>query len=118
MNFRLLLPPAALLLTVLIETPLARAVGVKNRGDLLLVALMNCVTNPLLNLALLFLSPMQGGMGYAAAVTAGEALVVLAEGAFLRRALQTPPRRPCLVSLALNAASFTTGLVIAAAAGL
>ena len=100
----------ALPLTLAIEIPLACWLGVRKKSDLLLVAMVNCITNPLLNGGLTLAGAVSRAAGVIVpALLIGETLVVLSEGWFVRRFLASPPHRPFLFSLALNAASFLLG---------
>ena len=103
----------ALPLTLAIEVPLSISLRIRNKSDVLLVAMVNCITNPVLNFALRAISMIiDNKPAFFFAVLVGEALVVLSEGWFFRRFLEEPPRRPFLCSLILNAASFLAGLLI------
>jgi len=89
-----------LLVTLILEVPVAALWGLR-RKDLVLCALVNCLTNPIVNLLhLLFLStPL---------LLALECAAVGIEGA-LYRALGERVRRPFALSLMANAVSFLIG---------
>ena len=87
----------------------------RDRSAFLPLILINVLTNPLLNLALLLLFALTGSYtAYAAGVVIGEAAVFVGE-AFLLRALCTKTlKRAFLVSTAVNAVSLVLGSLIAA----
>ena len=98
---REILPP--LLITLALETPVAALWGLR-RKDLALCALVNALTNPLVNLLyLLFPSPW--------ALVGLECAAMAAEGA-LYRSLGERIRRPFALSLAANGASFFLGGIL------
>ena len=49
----------ALVMTIVIEAPVAWLAGLRTRHDQLVLLLINCITNPLLNLLLAFLAALQ-----------------------------------------------------------
>ena len=98
----------ALLLTEAIEVPVAVLFGMRGK-DLLIVLLANVMTNPLVN-ALLLLGVSVTDLPYVPMLAALEIAAVAAEW-FVYRSL-TDAKRPFLISLAANAASFGAGLLI------
>ena len=106
--FRVFLKP--LLATVAIEAAGAFCLGVRAARDLALVALINLITNPLINLAALLLR--QSGFLYAEAVIylLLEPLVVLVEYLLYRAHLESGIR-PFRLALLLNAFSAIGGLL-------
>ena len=105
----------ALALTEAVELPLAALLGLRTRRALTTVALINLLTNPVLNYLGWVLARF--GDGAAAPATAipvlvaAEAVVVLIEWRLLLWVLGGASRRMLLVSLALNTASAGAGLV-------
>ena len=94
----------SLLLTLLLECAFAFVAGARTPRRLLLVALVNVLTNPpVVMLCTLFPSPLLTAVMELAAV--------LTEGA-IYRARADWLRRPFLFSLAINAFSYLTGLLI------
>lgn len=98
----------ALLLTEAIEIPVCLLWGMRRR-DLLFVLLANVLTNPLLNV-LYAVSSLYTRIPPAAALAVLESAAVAAEWIVYRSA--TDAKRPFLVSLTANAASFGAGLLI------
>lgn len=93
-------------LTLLFETLFALLFGVRRR-DLLLVVLMNLLTNPvvaLLNMYLGVTTPLSRWL----ILLPLEAAAVVVEWLLLRRYAEHVPR-PFLLALALNLCSFLTG---------
>ena len=94
----------SLLLTLLLECAFSFVTGARTPRRLLLVVLVNVLTNPIVVLlCTLFPSPLLTAVMELAAV--------LTEGA-IYRARADWLRRPFLFSLAINAFSYLTGLLI------
>ena len=94
----------SLLLTLLLECAFAFVTGARTPRRLLLVALVNTLTNPpVVLLCTMFPSPLLTAVMELAAV--------LTEGA-IYRARADWLRRPFLFSLAVNAFSYLTGLLL------
>lgn len=98
----------ALLLTEAIEVPVCLLSGMRGK-ELLVVLLANVMTNPLVN-ALLLLGTTLTSLPYAAMLAVLEAAAVVAEWLVYRSL--TEVKRPFLVSLIANAASFGAGLLL------
>mgnify|MGYP003305704049 CR=1 FL=1 len=96
-------------LTLILELGVAAILGIRRARDLLMVTLVNVLTNPIvvlvLNLALL-----RGGPSWYL-VAALEISAVGVEGLLYRNRLETP-WNPFLLSLILNATSFFGGLLL------
>ena len=94
----------SLLLTLLLECAFAFVAGARTPRRLLLVALVNVLTNPpVVLLCTLFPSPLL--------TAAMELAAVLTEG-LIYRSRADWMRRPFLFSLAVNAFSYLTGLLL------
>ncbi len=103
--------PLALLLTVAIEGGIAWLFGFRTARLLLAVAMINCVTNPALNVLLLLLA-WRGIAVPLPLVILLEILVVVVEWRLLVYVIGRPGRRLFPFSLVANAASFLAGLLI------
>lgn len=99
---------SALLLTEAIEIPVCLLWGMRGR-DLVFVLLANVLTNPLVNV-LYALACLYTKIPPAASLAVLEVAAVLAEWCVYRSAAGA--KRPFLVSLTANAASFGLGLLI------
>lgn len=97
-----------LLLTVLIETPIAWALGYQSRNEVLAVILASVITNPPLNCILALCAAYKITTG-APLVLVLEAAVVIAEWRILLYALGGGRRRHFKTSLIINAASYLSG---------
>lgn len=102
-----------LVATLLIEVPLALALGVRGRKNVWTVYEVNCLTNPIV-VTILFLLvrttlciPAVRGILFLM-----ECVVVWAEGMIYKRRLTDAPMSPIKLSLILNAVSYGTGLVL------
>lgn len=103
---------AALLLTIGAESLAAFLMGYRGRVFFAVLALVNLMTNPLLNYILL-LVPMLGlERWYYPILALLELGVVLVEWRILRYALQREPKSLLLLSALVNAASFLAGVLI------
>ena len=100
---------SALGLTIALEGALALVWGVREKRDLGLTALVNCLTNPLVNVG--FTLGRLWGWPEAPVVLALEAAAVLAEGWYYART-ENCIRYPWLFSLCANAFSFSCGLLL------
>ena len=98
----------ALLMTEAIELPVCLLFHMRGR-DLIFVLLANVLTNPMLNV-LYALTRLYTAVPPAVSLAVLESAAVLAEWIVYRRA--TDAKRPFLVSLCANAASFGLGLLI------
>ncbi len=98
-----------LALTVLAEGALAAFFRFKKEEQRVLF-LINLLTNPLLNLALSIAAMLRGTDAPLLLVLCFEVLVTVSEG-FLLRHLLPERRRPFLLSLLFNAASYLFGVV-------
>lgn len=101
----------ALVLTVTVECG-AAALVLRSRTIVWVVCLCNLLTNPALNLLLIASVKLFGLMTYAPVLVVLELLVVAVEAHVLSRATPLSGRSAWLASLALNALSFVSGLVL------
>lgn len=102
----------ALACTVAIEVAIAAAFGLRRRG-LAAVALVSVVTNPTLNLLLLFASMSSiDGIGFAIMIVVLEVGVIVTEWELLRWALNDPSRKLLILAIVMNVASALAGIVI------
>lgn len=100
----------ALLLTEAIELPICLLWGMRGR-DLIFVLLANLLTNPIVNV-LYALASLYTPIPRVASIAVLEIAAVVTEWLIYRSA--TDAKRPFLVSLTANAASYGAGLLIAA----
>lgn len=101
-----------LVLTILIETVLARIISIKSKKDLVIVAMASVLTNPFVVLITFFSGFFYGSTGYYIATAICEISVVIIEGIIYLKALNWKKINPFLLSLILNGISFGTGLII------
>jgi hypothetical protein len=102
---------AALALTLAVELAVAAVLGLRTRPELLAVACVNLITNPILNVVLTLVGSWEPA-AYFPALAVLEALVVLAEWRMLLWALSGDSRRLLLVAAAMNAASLALGFLL------
>ena len=101
-----------MLLTVLvIEVPCSLLFGIKGYRELILVAGINCLTNPLLNFLLIFF--WGDHLLWLVAVIFGEITVILIESKLLELGINRELKTNYLaISFYLNTISFFGGLII------
>ncbi|MCR5204209.1 MAG: hypothetical protein K6E47_04080 [Lachnospiraceae bacterium] len=106
----------ALALTLVIELTIALILKVRNKYDILFIALINCVTNPLINVIytgiLLFFRIEAYSLISYVVVFVLEIVVWLTEALFFKKMLEYKRMPGMLLSLILNASSFFIGLII------
>lgn len=101
----------SLCVTLLLESAAALALGIRQRRDLLLVILVNVLTNPVVVLTLsLFLFAGRTPPWYL--VLALEAAAVAVEALLYRSRLEYRRIHPLLLSLILNSISYIGGLLL------
>ena len=105
-----------LVLTIAIEVPVAAALGLRTKSALLAVALINLITNPVLNysgdLLANFVDWGKSPLTALAVLVPAELLVVFVEWRMLVWVLDRSSRRLFGVSFAMNTASALAGLVL------
>jgi hypothetical protein len=102
---------AALALTLTVELAVAAALGLRTRPELLAVACVSLITNPLLNVVLTLVWSW-GPVAYFSTLAVLEALVVVAEWRMLLWALRGDSRRLLLVATVMNGASLLLGFLL------
>jgi hypothetical protein len=106
---------SALLLTILIEAAVAWLIGLRTwRGQLTLL-LINVITNPTLNiiinlLAYFHIHAMKSP--FDPLLVALELAVTVSEAILLRLALDIPPKKAVVLSIAINTVSYLAGVWI------
>ncbi len=124
----------ALLLTVILEVVAAVILKVRNKWDLILIALVNCITNPILNGMMAVVNDsipfiaadnlnLYEKFSSSTVYTIEEAariicllileiIVVIAEGIFYKKFLEYKKHSPMLLSFLLNLISFVLGTTL------
>jgi hypothetical protein len=100
-----------LLLTLIIEDGIAWLFGFRTVRQLLAVSMVNCISNPALNLLLLILA-WQGYQVSLAWIIPLEVGVVIVEWWLLKYSLSAPGLRVFAFSLTANTISFLAGIFI------
>ena len=100
----------SLLMTLVLEIGFFFLVGKRDRKDLLLAALVNVITNPIVVL-LYWLAAMYTAWSAVAVLIPLELFAVVMEG-YCYKKYGRKFRRPYLFSIAANVFSFGTGLLI------
>ena len=100
----------SLALTLALETGFFLIIGKRNRKDLLLLLLVNVLTNPVVVLTY-WLAVLYTEWNVVIIIIPLEVLAVLIEGHYYKK-YGCDFKRPCLFSLAANIFSYGTGLLI------
>ena len=100
----------SLVLTIVLETGFFLLVGKRDKKDLLLVVLVNVITNPVVVL-LYWLAVLYGHWNRAAATLPLELFAVLTEGFYYKK-YGRDFKRPYLFSVAANAFSYGVGALL------
>lgn len=101
----------ALLLTVIVEGGVAYLLGLRQRQQMLAFAMINVITNPVLNYVILVLSYLGFDVSFLL-IVALEVLVVIVEWQLLGYVFHGPKGRFLLTSVLANSLSFLVGLLL------
>lgn len=99
----------SLSLSWLIETLVFLVLGIRKRKDLLLLAVLNLLTNPV-TVTIYYLQPFHFGFLSWSIQIVLEILVILTEGSLLCKCMESK-KNPWLASLAANGISYLCGAV-------
>lgn len=102
----------SLILTLIIECSMAWALKVRDKRDMLNVALVNVFTNPLVVCFAFLAGFFYGGDARIGATVYLELFAFVSEALIYRKTLSFRRLNPFLLSLILNATSYLSGLVI------
>ena len=100
-----------LILTILIECGIAYLLGVRKKTDVLIVMLVNLLTNPLVVSSVVAVNYFVGRQAAEIFEYVSEIAVFLIEGFIYRKKLDYKKINPFILSLLLNAASYLSGVV-------
>jgi hypothetical protein len=101
-----------LVLTVIFETVLAFILGVRKGKDLFNVVLANVMTNPLVSILPLYFNLKYGALSRNISLVLLEIFALFAEYFIYKRFLSYKKIPPFLLSLILNAFSYTAGVIL------
>lgn len=103
----------ALIMTLIIELGMALILKVRDKLDLLYIALINCITNPILNIILVLIVSffVKNNIVFYIIVIIFEIIVVFVEYLFYKNRLKYNRISLLLFSFILNASSFGLGLI-------
>ena len=103
----------ALVLTIIIETLIAFLLfKIKDKKDLLIIMLVNVVTNPLVNSISSYYLYNFGYKARAISMVILELSAFVVEALIYRKTLSNKKINPFILSLILNATSYLTGILI------
>ncbi len=101
----------ALILSIVIEISVTYLMGYKEKKYLLTIAMINCITNPILNYFLLVLTYARFNINLPL-VGLLEMVVILAEWGLLIHVFHKPRDKFLILSAVTNLVSFVAGLLI------
>lgn len=101
-----------LILTLLIEGFSAFIIGIREKKDLLNVALVNCMTNPIVVVSTVLVGLFFGREVRIPVEIIEEISVVIIEGFVYYKVLRFRKINPFLVSLILNGISYGSGFIV------
>ena len=99
-----------LLCTIIVECGLAFIIKLRGKKNYINIVLVNILTNPLLNIILLYINIFIGYKMRRFCIYPLEILVLLTEGFIYKKV--TDFKRPYLISLILNLVSYLLGILI------
>lgn len=101
----------ALVLTILIEIVVAAFLGYKKKSEIIVVILINLITNPLLNYILFINGRFQIIQNTMMLTLVLEIIIVLVEWILLMFALQQNSKKLFVLSLTMNFCSYMVGIL-------
>lgn len=102
---------AALIATIMVEVIISLLFGFRQRKALLVIVLVNLITNPALNAILLAINTyLQDQIAYIA-LPLLEMVVILIEGFLISHALNMKGAKPYVLSAVMNIASYGTYMI-------
>ena len=101
-----------LLLTIIVETIVAIALGVRNKKDILNIILVNIVTNPIVVSVPVYFNVRYGVLERNIILSILEIATVITEGYVYKKVLNYKKINYFILSLILNIASCLVGIVI------
>ena len=99
-------------LTIVIEWAVVFLFGYRDRGVFLVVALINMVTNPLLNYVIAVINYLNLFEVTMPVLLIFESMVILAEWRLLNLATNEGSKKMLILSTAMNLSSFLLGLIL------
>lgn len=101
-----------LVLTIIIEIVIAILLKVKDKKDLLNIALVNIVTNPIVTSVPVYFNIRYGILQRNIVLYTLEVLTVITEGLIYKKVLKYKKINPIVLSLILNLSSYGIGEII------
>lgn len=94
----------SLLLTIIIEVLVSYILGIRNKEDFINIVLINCVTNPIINVLNIIISYKY--------IVLLEMLVIISEYIYYKKTLIFKKIKPIYLSIILNVCSYGIGFII------
>ena len=102
----------SLILTVIIEVVIGIILGIRNKKDIINIALVNIITNPIVNITTISLNIYVSLHARNVSLYVLEVLVLFIEGFIYKKVLEYKKINYFLISLILNASSFGIGILL------
>ncbi|MGN1371814.1 MAG: hypothetical protein ACI4XM_06040 [Candidatus Coprovivens sp.] len=101
-----------LICTILIEAIIGFIIGIRKKEDIIIVILVNILTNPLVTSIPTFILIEYGKLSRIISLIILEILTFIIEGFIYKKTLYYKKANPYIISLILNICSYTLGLII------
>ncbi len=102
----------SLILTIIIEVPIAILLGIRGKNDILIAIMVNVLTNPVVVFTANCILMLNNVFIYNVVVAILEISAVVVEFLLYKKYLRRYKKSPFLLSLICNSISFGTGLLI------
>lgn len=102
----------SLCLTIIIEVTISLILKVRNKKDILLIVLVNLMTNPLVVSISFITNILHGLKMYYIVIVILEILAILIEGLVYKKYLNYKKINPFVLSLILNLISYLSGFIV------
>lgn len=101
-----------LLITILIEFIGAIIIGIRDKKDILIIILINILTNPILNIIYLIVTIYLKFINEKIALYILEVLVVVIEGVIYKKYFEYKKINPFIISIILNTLSYSMDIIL------
>ncbi len=101
-----------LICTIIIEVIIGLILGIRNKQDILIMILVNIMTNPLVTSIPTYFYAMNNKLSQTTSLIILEIIAFLSEGFTYKKLLTYNKKNPYIISLILNICSYILGLII------
>lgn len=101
-----------LICTIIIETTIGYLLGIKDKKDLIVIILVNIMTNPLVTSISTYFNVEYSQKARIISLIFLELFAFISEGYIYKKTLKYNKKNPYIISMILNICSYTLGLII------